>query len=58
MSYSYPERDKEPEVMRVKIKPCCARCVRGIKSFGLLPCGYPGTCPNPVCQHSKEGAIK
>jgi hypothetical protein len=26
------------------VKPCCARCRRGIKGFGELPCGYDGDC--------------
>ena len=30
--------------------PCCARCRRGIRGFGELPCGYDGDCK---C-HKKE----
>ena len=36
------------------MKPCCARCRRGIKGFGELPCGYPDGCPNAKCGHSRE----
>lgn len=25
-------------------KPCCAKCRRGIKGFGELPCGYDLKC--------------
>lgn len=31
---------------------CCARCRRGIKEFGVLPCGYDGECK---CHKKKEG---
>ena len=36
------------------MKPCCARCRRGIKGFGELPCGYPDGCPNEKCGHAKD----
>lgn len=25
--------------------PCCARCRRGIRAYGILPCGYNRDCP-------------
>lgn len=34
--------------------PCCAKCRRGIRGYGELPCGYPDGCPNPNCAHAKE----
>lgn len=33
-------------------KQCCARCRRGVKGFGELPCGYDLKYPNPRCEHS------
>lgn len=24
--------------------PCCARCRRGVRGYGILPCGYDGGC--------------
>jgi len=31
---------------------CCAKCRRGVKGFGELPCGYDRKCPNRC--HEKQ----
>lgn len=36
-----------PETLpAVRVRVCCARCRRGTKQFGELPCGYGLNCPN------------
>jgi len=44
MSYSYPNRPPKPDMVRPIVKQCCARCRRGIKGFGELPCGFDKAC--------------
>lgn len=43
------------EAVRLMSSPCCAKCVRGTKGFGLRPCGYGGRCPNRC--HEKASNI-
>lgn len=28
----------------LKHEPCCAKCRRGMPSYGVLPCGFDGLC--------------
>lgn len=37
------EDAKAPDVERT---PCCAKCRRGTRAHGTLPCGYILACPN------------
>jgi len=38
----------------LKHEPCCAKCRRGMPSYGVLPCGFDGLC---TC-HSKVAEMK
>jgi hypothetical protein len=44
-----PEKGEQD---RPRVTRCCARCQRGIRGYGELPCGYPTGCPNPNCAHA------
>lgn len=38
---------------RVTVTRCCPKCQRGSVP-GQFPCGRPGACPNPNCEHSRR----
>jgi hypothetical protein len=33
---------------------CCAKCRRGVKEFGEMPCGYDRKCPNECHEKAEE----
>jgi hypothetical protein len=46
--------DHRGRISAPRTTECCAKCRRGIKGFGELPCGYLGACPNDC--HKTKGA--
>jgi hypothetical protein len=48
----------EPWVREPVVTACCARCRRGTREMGYLPCGYNLACPNPKCLHAAHPVVE
>lgn len=40
-----PPPYQPPTVPKVRVERCCAKCLRGTRGFGDLPCGLSRNCP-------------